>query len=188
LQPAGRVLSKIATVRYRSVSIGADTKHDVCLQGPGNESREFDCIAHRAAVIDQWAQSLGQRFGSPIAVAVELANGPIVYALQKYDFLVVVAINPSTPDDRCYPILVFAMNSANGLLQSIPVRGQKIARVKCGSLAPVGLFGQRTFADSSIAAGALILCQSALEICSPRSRRLTRFCCTLKPDGRQGAH
>jgi hypothetical protein len=74
----------------------ADTKHDVCLQAPGNESREFDCIPHQVADIDQWAQSLRQRFGSPIAVALELAKGPIVYALQKYDFFVLFPINPST--------------------------------------------------------------------------------------------
>jgi transposase len=74
----------------------ADTKHDVCLQVPGIESREFDCIAHRVADIDQWAQSLRQRFGSPIAIALELAKGPIVYALQKYDFFVLFPINPST--------------------------------------------------------------------------------------------
>ena len=61
----------------------ADTKHDVCLQAPGNESREFECIRHQMADIDHWAQSLRQRFGGPIAVALELAKGPIVYALQK---------------------------------------------------------------------------------------------------------
>jgi transposase len=32
----------------------------------------------------------------PIAIALELAQGPIVYALQKYDFLVLFPINPST--------------------------------------------------------------------------------------------
>ena len=74
----------------------ADTKHDICLQVPDNESREFDCIAHRVVAIDQWAHSLRQRFGSPIAVALELAKGPIVYALQKYDFLVLFPINPAT--------------------------------------------------------------------------------------------
>ena len=31
----------------------ADTKHDVCLQVAGNESREFDCIAHRVTAILQ---------------------------------------------------------------------------------------------------------------------------------------
>jgi hypothetical protein len=66
----------------------ADTKHDICLQAAGNDQREFDCIAHQVARIDAWARSLHQRFGGPIAIALELAKGPIVYALQKYDFFV----------------------------------------------------------------------------------------------------
>jgi transposase len=74
----------------------ADTKHDVCLQAAGSEVREFDRIAHQVGSIDQWAKSLHQRFGGPIAVALELAKGPIVYALQKYDFFVLFPINPAT--------------------------------------------------------------------------------------------
>ncbi|MEX3845502.1 IS110 family transposase [Paraburkholderia sp. BR10882] len=46
--------------------------------------------------IDQWAKSLHQRFGGPIAVALELAQGLIVSALQKYDFFTLFPINPST--------------------------------------------------------------------------------------------
>jgi len=74
----------------------ADAKHDVCLLAAGSEQREFDRIAHRVDSIDQWAKSLHQRFGGPIAVALELAKGPIVYALQKYDFFVLFPINPAT--------------------------------------------------------------------------------------------
>ncbi len=74
----------------------ADTKHDICLQAAGNAKREFDCIPHQTARIDEWAKSLHQRFGGPIAVALELARGPIVAALQKYDFFVLFPINPST--------------------------------------------------------------------------------------------
>jgi hypothetical protein len=74
----------------------ADTKHDICLQATGNARREFDCIPHQVARIDEWAKSLYQRFGGPIAVALELARGPIVAALQKYDFFVLFPINPST--------------------------------------------------------------------------------------------
>jgi len=73
----------------------ADKKHDICLQAAGCEAREFDRFAHRVAAIEQWALSLHQRFGGRIAVALELAKGPIVYALQKYDFLVLFPINPS---------------------------------------------------------------------------------------------
>ncbi|MGF6439770.1 hypothetical protein QF002_000579 [Paraburkholderia youngii] len=40
--------------------------------------------------------TLHRRFGGPIAVALELAKGPIVAALQKYGFLVLFPINPAT--------------------------------------------------------------------------------------------
>src|SRR5260370_317167 len=74
----------------------ADAKHDVCLQAADSEQREFDRIAHQVGSIDQWAKALHRRFGGPIAVALELAKGPIVYALQKYDFFVLFPINPAT--------------------------------------------------------------------------------------------
>ena len=74
----------------------ADTKHDICLQEAGSQQREFACVAHQVECIDEWAKSLQQRFGGPIAIALELAKGPIVYALQKYVFLVLFPINPLT--------------------------------------------------------------------------------------------
>jgi transposase len=74
----------------------ADAKHDICLQAGVDTPREFACIPHRVPDIHQWAQSLHQRFGGPIAIAIELAKGPIVYALQRYDFLVLYPINPLT--------------------------------------------------------------------------------------------
>ena len=52
----------------------ADTKHDVCLQAAGNTRREFSCIAHQVACIDEWAKGLHQRFDGPIAVALELGR------------------------------------------------------------------------------------------------------------------
>jgi transposase len=74
----------------------ADAKHDICLQATDSEHREFDCIPHKVDRIEQWALSTHKRFGGPIAIALELSKGPIVYALQKYDFLVLFPINPST--------------------------------------------------------------------------------------------
>ena len=47
----------------------ADTKHDICLQAGIDAPREFACIPHKVPDIHQWAQSLHQRFGGPIAVA-----------------------------------------------------------------------------------------------------------------------
>ena len=74
----------------------ADTKHDICIQAAGDEHREFSRISHKVDEIDDWAQSMYRRFGGPIAIAVELSKGPIVYALQKYDFFVIFPVNPST--------------------------------------------------------------------------------------------
>lgn len=74
----------------------ADTKHDICLQAAGETRREFCCILHQVAAIDEWANSLYLRFGGPVAVALELSKGPIVAALQKYEFLVLFPINPAT--------------------------------------------------------------------------------------------
>ena len=72
----------------------ADSKHDVCLQAAGSMQREFDCFPHRVERIEEWANSLHQRFGGPIGVALELVKGPIVYALQKHDFFVLFPVNP----------------------------------------------------------------------------------------------
>lgn len=73
----------------------SDAKHDVCIQRTGQGEREFGRVAHDPAQIDQWVRGLYERFGGPIAVAVELSKGPVVYALQKYDFLVLFPVNPS---------------------------------------------------------------------------------------------
>ncbi len=74
----------------------ADTKHDVCMQASSDDKREFAVISHRIDRIEQWAHAVYERFGGTIAIAVELSRGPIVYALQKYDFFVLFPINPST--------------------------------------------------------------------------------------------
>jgi len=74
----------------------ADTKHDICIQAADSDEREFDCIQHKTDEIEQWAVTMHKRFGEPIAIAVELSKGPIVYALQKYDFLVIFPIHPMT--------------------------------------------------------------------------------------------
>ncbi len=74
----------------------ADAKHDVCIQVAGEEQREFCCIEHDVEAIDAWAQGLYRRFGGSMAVALELCKGPLVYALQKYDFFVIFPVNPST--------------------------------------------------------------------------------------------
>ena len=75
----------------------ADLKHDVCLQQAGSDLRERSVLAHRPEMIERWAVSLRERFaGRPIAVCLELAKGPLVHALQRYPFLVLFPVNPTT--------------------------------------------------------------------------------------------
>lgn len=82
-----------------SVYVGidwADSKHDVCIQPKLSDEREFAVIRHRAEAIDAWVKSWYQRYGGCIAVAVELTKGPIVSALQKYDFIDIFPVNPAS--------------------------------------------------------------------------------------------
>jgi len=74
----------------------ADKKHDVCVQALGSDKRQFSKIPHQVDKIDEWAQAMYLRHGGQMAVALELAKGPIVSALQKYCFFVIYPINPTT--------------------------------------------------------------------------------------------
>jgi transposase len=75
----------------------ADKKHDFCLQATGTDQREFGTLDHSPETIAKWAYSLRDRFGGgPIAICLELAKGPLVYALQRYEFLVLFPVHPST--------------------------------------------------------------------------------------------
>ncbi len=72
----------------------ASAKHDICLQVAGSDERSFERIKHTPEAIEEWALALHQSVGGPIAVALELSEGPIVSALEKYDFLVLFPIDP----------------------------------------------------------------------------------------------
>jgi transposase len=75
----------------------ADRKHDVCLQAASSDKQELSVLPHRPESIAQWAEALGRRFsGRPIAVCLEIAKGPLVYALQRYPFFVLFPVNPTT--------------------------------------------------------------------------------------------
>jgi transposase len=75
----------------------ADRKHDVCLLPAGSSKPELSVLPHRPEAIAEWAEELRRRFGGrPIAVCLEIASGPLVYALQRYAFLVLFPVNPAT--------------------------------------------------------------------------------------------
>ncbi len=73
----------------------ADKKHDFCLQPTGINDYEFGQVSHTPESINQWALSLQARFqNQPVAICLELAAGPIVYALLKYHFITLFPISP----------------------------------------------------------------------------------------------
>src|SRR3989449_10427619 len=75
----------------------ADAKHDVCLQAAGSAKRECCQLDHTPEAIDAWVTTLRTRFnGQSVAVCLELNKGPLVFALRKYDFLILFPINPLT--------------------------------------------------------------------------------------------
>ena len=75
----------------------ADRKHDICLIDVQTQTQEFCIIEHRPEKIDQWVESLRKRYGGRrIAICTEQKRGPLIYALCKYDFLVLFPVNPRT--------------------------------------------------------------------------------------------
>src|SRR5215216_6000931 len=75
----------------------ADKKHDLCLVDAVTGKKEFSIIKHTPQAIQEWATNLQKRFGGrTVAVALEQSRGPLIFALLKYDFLVLFPTNPST--------------------------------------------------------------------------------------------
>ena len=70
-----------------------DQKHAICLRADGVE---VECeLSQKAAEIDAWASELRTRFGGrAVAVCLEQSRGPLIYALLKYEFLVLFPLNP----------------------------------------------------------------------------------------------
>lgn len=75
----------------------SDTKHDICLVDSATGSQERSIIKQQPEALDEWVRDLRTRFrGERIAVCLEQSRGPLLYALLKYDFLVLYPINPKT--------------------------------------------------------------------------------------------
>jgi len=72
----------------------ADAKHDIYVESADGEIKEFDCISSGPESVAGWALEIHERFGGPIAVAVELQKGPVVSALLKHDFFALFPVNP----------------------------------------------------------------------------------------------
>ena len=75
----------------------SDKKHDVCLVDVAAGVPELSIIKQTPEALNEWAQTLRTRFGgAKVAVCLEQSRGPLIYALLKYDFLILYPINPKT--------------------------------------------------------------------------------------------
>ena len=75
----------------------ADSKHDICLVDAASGKKDFSVLKHTPRALQEWAASVRTRFGDrKVAVCLEQSRGPLIFALLKYDFLVLYPINPST--------------------------------------------------------------------------------------------
>jgi transposase len=73
----------------------ADTKHDFCWRATASEQEEYGVIGPRPEEIDHWVRGLADRFpGGTVAVCLEQSKGSLIYALLKYDHVVLYPINP----------------------------------------------------------------------------------------------
>jgi transposase len=75
----------------------ADKKHDVCEYTPTNKRYKTSVISSKPETIHAWANQLKEDYPNQlIAISCELKKGPLIYALSKYDHIVLFPINPST--------------------------------------------------------------------------------------------
>ncbi len=75
----------------------ANDKHDLCLLDATTGTKEFLRLAHKPEVLDAFLTQLRARYPQqPIAVGLEQARGPLLFALLKYDFLTLYPIHPTT--------------------------------------------------------------------------------------------
>ncbi|MCA1602177.1 MAG: IS110 family transposase [Acidobacteria bacterium] len=75
----------------------SDNKHDICLVDTATGAQELSVVKHTPEALNEWAQTLRARFGgAKVAVCLEQSRGPLIYALLKYDFLILYPINPKT--------------------------------------------------------------------------------------------
>ena len=75
----------------------ASQEHALCLYDCATGKREHSTLEHIPEAIAHWAQGLEQRFGGKkIALSLEQAKGPLIYALLEYPFFVLYPVNPAT--------------------------------------------------------------------------------------------
>lgn len=74
-----------------------DEKHAVSLCAANSDSIQRSTLEHTPEALAAWANELRTKFaGGPIAVCLEQARGPLLYALMTYEHLLLYPINPKS--------------------------------------------------------------------------------------------
>jgi transposase len=74
----------------------ADQKHVWALQISETSKRETGTTEHTPEALEAWVAELRLRFGGQaIAIALEQSRGPLVFALTKYEHLVIFPVHPT---------------------------------------------------------------------------------------------
>lgn len=75
----------------------ADEKHDVYLYDAASGASEASVLRHTPEALTAWATQLAQRYpGRQVAICLEQTRGALVYALMRYEHVVLFPINPVT--------------------------------------------------------------------------------------------
>jgi len=75
----------------------ADKKHDICEIPTQSQQPLYSVIKASAKAISEWAIELKAKYpGKIVAVACELKKGPLIYALESFEHIVLFPINPNT--------------------------------------------------------------------------------------------
>ena len=78
----------------------ADQKHYGAVLPPGAEDPLGQFIEQTPEALDEYFLKLHQQYpGERLGVCIEQSRGPVIYALMKYDFLVIYPINPRSLSD-----------------------------------------------------------------------------------------
>ena len=72
----------------------ADKKHCLVVRTTVGGQPQQHLVEHKPEALDAWLLQLHQKHSGRIVIAVEQSRGPVLYALMKYDFLVIYPVNP----------------------------------------------------------------------------------------------
>lgn len=75
----------------------ADRKHVCAVKYPNAKTAQIEDLLQSSTAIEAWVMKLkAKASGGKVGIALEQSKGGLIFALMKYDFIVLYPINPST--------------------------------------------------------------------------------------------